>query len=472
MTAVCQIVDQVGSSTVLLDLNRIVSGVTLGKRDEVALAQVQMPPTDQGFVWSPSAHAGGPGELSGRTITVPVVLMTATPDATAALVRTLLQLTRSRFVLKVQRHGGTVPVWIRCMPCVPQLGTQIAAAGQHPRIVTGSLTAVTDPYALGARVDVGPVTVTQNPASGTPWVWDISSVGGDSLTPLVIRASDTQLTAVEDRTLISVRRRGTPSGLTGLAVQAEDATLGSSGPTTSVFTSDTTFSGGSGARATYSADGDWTAAFDFSGLSGVEVPGTYRLLVRCRRSGEASGQLLSLVATAGPLRLVESFTAGGNDLRVVDMGLVQVPVGQPPMLSAPETPVRATGPVITLTVSKPTATVTAGNPVVDLDWAALIPADQDAGVLEIGDDLTGRTVVLDGYDHTPRAYSADPYTGSTPSAVGATRLGWIGGAPRLQPGTNRLYVVAGLGTGSASARTPSSTLTLYGSYWPRYGWLG
>lgn len=473
MAATIQIVDKVGTSgVVLLDLNLPLGGVMLGHRDEVALAQVQVQQQgDQGFSWSPAAHAGGPAELAARAITVPVVLFSASSDATAALARSLQELTRSRFILKIQRHGSTVPVWIRCMPCSPQLNTQVSAAGQHPRIVTGSLTTQTEPYALGARVDVGPVTITQDPASGTPFVWDIGSVAGDSLTPLVIRSGDTGLTAAEDRILISTRRRGTPSSLTGLVVQGESATLGSAGPTVATFTGDTTFSGSSGARATYDVDGAWTATFVFSSLAGAEVPGTYRLLIRARRSGEAAGQLITLSAAAGPLTLVESFTAGGNDLRVIDMGLIQVPVGQPPMMSAPETPVRASGPTIVVTVTKQTATVTPSNPVVDLDWAMLVPADQDTGVLENRDSLSGSVIALDGYDHTPRVWSADPYTGSTPSAVGSSTLAWVGGAPRLRPGANRLYVVLGLGTSTASARTPASSIALSGSYWPRYGWL-
>lgn len=474
MGAVVQIVDRVGTGgTVLLDLNRHAGGALLGKRDDVALADVQLAQQarDGAFVWSPGATAGAPSELASRQITIPVVLTTATADLTAALVRQVSELVRSRWVLKIQRHGSTVPVWLRCAPTAPRWNTQVAAPGQPTRIVTGNITAETEPYALGARVDVGPVSITQDPSTGTPFVWDINSVGGDSLTPLVIRSADTDLLGTADRTWISVRRRGTPSSLAGLAVQAEGASTatGASPPTLSTVTSDSALSGGSGLRATYGAgaSGPWSATIAFPALTGDEAPGLYRLVVRVRRSGAAAGQLFSLVATVGRQRQVETVTAGGNDTRIVDMGLVQVPIGQPPYLSAPESPASAAAPSVTISVVR----AAEGDGTFDLDWVGLFPADTDSGVLEVASAVSG-VLALDGYDQAPRLYSTDPYTGTTPSATGAPSLSWIGRVPRLRPGSNRLYVVGGLGAVSGVTRAPGLTLDLSASYWPRFGWLG
>jgi hypothetical protein len=478
MAGICQIVDQVGASgRVLMDLNRHLGGVMLGKRDELKLGQVtaagQSGMGDASWSWSTAATAGGPAALASRTITVPVVLLGDSADHAAALARELRRLTSSRFVLKLQRHGSTVPVWLRCAPCVPDLdvgGTGFAGVGRPTSLVIGSMVASTDPYAVGARVDVGPVTVTQDPDTSGVWVWDITGVGGDSLTPLVIRSVDTDLTGVTDRALISVRRRGVPSDLTGLVVQAEtcSTTLGTTPPTITTITGDSGLSGGSGLRATYAADasGQWTVAVDFSTLAGVEAAGTYRLLARCRRAGGAASRMFSLVATAGQTRLVETFTGTGADTRVLELGLVQVPTGQPPYLSAPETPSSVTGPTVSLTVVRDSA----GTGTFDLDWIALVPADEDTGMLEVGTALTaGHALVLDGWDCTPRAYSSDPFGGGTPSAVSSAGLAFIGGAPRLRPGDNRVYVVAGIG--ATNARAPGVQFTVYGSYWPRHGWL-
>jgi hypothetical protein len=358
MAATVQIVSAVGDAgEVLMDLNWAPSGIgaMLGPRGDVKLADVGMSGgSDQPFAWTGSANASAPGVLASRQITVPVVLSGGTADGVTAQVVKLQALTRSRFILKIQRHGSTVPVWLRCGPTVPRLDTQIAAAGQPTSLVTGTLVAPTEPHAVGARVDVDPVTITQDPASGIPFIWDIPDVGGDSLTPLVLRFSDDAISNAEDRLFISTRRRGTPASLAGLVVQAEAGTITDTGPGAAVF-SDAAFSGGSGIRGTYSSGGNWTVRVPFASLAGVEAPGTYRLLVRCRRGGGAVGKLFSVTAQVGPARLVGTMVAGGNDQRIVDLGLVQVPIGTPPFLAAPETPIQAAAPTVTLTVVYPQA---------------------------------------------------------------------------------------------------------------------
>jgi hypothetical protein len=114
---------------------------------------------------------------------------------------------------------------------------------------------------------------------------------------------------------------------------------------------------------------------------------------------------------------------------------------------------------------------TEGTGTFDIDWIGLFPADQDAGVLEVSAAVSG-VLALDGWDHQPRTFTTDPYTGTTPSASGGVGLSFVGGAPRLQPGSNRLYIVGGLGTATGSARTPALSLDISASYWPRHGWLG
>jgi hypothetical protein len=472
MPATVQIVDKVGSGgSVLLDLNSAAGGVRVGRRDDLELAAVEMAARagDERFLWVPSPAGGAPVDLSARQVTVPVVMVAATADAAAVLAQRLQQLCRSRFILRLQRHGGSTPVWLRCAPTVPRLSSNVAGAGQPTRIVTGSITVQTEPYAIGARVDVGPATITQDPASGTPWVWDIDDVAGDSLTPLVLRSSDADVRGELDRIMVTIRRRGVPSSLTGLAAQAESGSTaeGTTPPSINSFTGDSAFSGGSGLRATYSTSGSgpWTVTVTFPSLAGVEAPGTYRLLVRCAREADAGGQPFTLVAQAGPCRLVEPFTAGGSDTRVIDMGLVQVPVAQPPYLSAPETPLAASAPSVSVAVVR----AQAGAGAFVVDWVALVPADEDCGSLEVTQAAGSGVLALDGWDQQPRIFSADPFTGVSPSAVGATGLSFIGRVPRLRPGDNRLYIVAGLGL--TVARPITASLTWSGSYWPRYGWL-
>ena len=143
MAGLVQIVDKVGTGgSVLLDLNRHVGGIMLGARDQVSLAEVELARSDAPFAWSPLADPGAPADLRAREITVPVVLFAGSADAAGALVRKVQQLTRGRFVLKLQRHGSTVPVWLRCMPTVPRLSkkakelmNETQSAGNYEKII-------------------------------------------------------------------------------------------------------------------------------------------------------------------------------------------------------------------------------------------------------------------------------------------------------------------------------------------------
>jgi hypothetical protein len=135
-------------------------------------------------------------------------------------------------------------------------------------------------------------------------------------------------------------------------------------------------------------------------------------------------------------------------------------------MASPESPTSAQAPAVSVS----TVRAAAGTGTFDIDWIGLFPADEDAGILEVTQAGSG-VLALDGWDHRPRLYTTDPYLGVSPAAVGAPGLSWVGGVPRLRPGDNRLYLVAGLGTAASSSRAPGFTFTVSGSYWPRFGWL-
>jgi hypothetical protein len=476
---VVQIVDGVGGA-VLLDLNS--GSVLLGQRSNVKLGDVDLGKIDRPVQWTSQTSTAAPDDLVSRQITAPIVAVCASPDAAAAFVASLHRLVQSPFVLKIQRHGGTVPVWLRCWPSAPRFDTQVAGAGVPTNVVIGTLQADTEPYAIGARVDVAAATVTQDPTSAGAFTLDVNGVTGDSLTPAVLRFSTDVVSNVVDQMMVAVRRRGTPSAIatTSLVVQAESGSSaviagGTPAPTLSTFTGDATFSGasgGGGVRATFPS-GALNGSPGFAvtvtpSLSGVEAPGQYHVLARVRRSGGAAGQPLLLWTSVGPAVLRESYVSGGADTRVVDLGIVQVPIGQPPFMAAPEGPRTAISAAIKLQVYKQWA----GAGVVDVDWIGLVPADQDCGMLTVDSPApgTGLTVVVDGYDAGTRIYSADPYGGGSPVAQGATAVSWIGGPPRLRPGNNRLWLITGLGAGVV--RAPSVSFPTAVSYWPRYRWLG
>jgi hypothetical protein len=199
--------------------------------------------------------------------------------------------------------------------------------------------------------------------------------------------------------------------------------------------------------------------------------GLYKLLVRVRRSGGAAGQEIGLGAHIGALPSQDLlFPAGGNDTRVIDLGYVPIPCGQPSLQANPGGgAASAVAPRIDLYIWK-----TVGNAgVVDVDWFALVPADEDLGLESVSGVVStaGSWWGLDGYDHTPRIFTGDPRTGGS-SAGGMPLSGqvmtFVGGAPRLQPGNNRLYVVGGLARDASATWAPSVTVPMHWYYWPRF----
>lgn len=161
--------------------------------------------------------------------------------------------------------------------------------------------------------------------------------------------------------------------------------------------------------------------------------------------------------------------AGGVDLRVVDLGLVQVPTGQPSALSAPVAGDRgAAASTITVKVWK---SGTTGAGTFDIDWVTLVPADEDGGLWRTS-NAASLWAYADGYDGTAGFADLDLATSTAAvmqgMAAGTSTL-FLGGIPRLRPGDNRLYCVQG---GTSAVIWPKTTsFTVRAAYWPRYRWL-
>jgi hypothetical protein len=479
VSAVVRIVDGIGGAT-LLDLNTWSSGAgALLSRDTTELARVTLTDVSaRPAIWSPLLDRDLPDR---RQIDVPVTIIGTSADDLAARIQTLNKLTAQPFWLSIQRHGGTATSYLQCWPAIAQVSYPVTA-NQPQTIAVGRLTTDTLPYALGDRVDSsGTVNVTQNPTSTTAFTLDINSVTGDTPTPVCLACSDaTSWIGQLHSSIIAVRRRGTPANLTTLYVQAEAASSTSVGgghvPTVATFGSDATFSNSGGMKVTIPSTS--TGGFDSYGIltfapyptSGVEARGLYKLLVRVRRSGGAAGAEIGLGAHIGALPSQDlTYPAGGNDTRVVDLGYVPIPCGQPGYQANPGGgAASAAAPKIDLYVWK----TAAGAGVVDIDWLALIPADDDLGMETISGVVpaSGGWWMLDGYDHTPRIFNGDPRnTGSSASGqVPGQTVTYVGGAPRLQPGNNRLYLVGGLAKDAAASWAPSTTVPITWYYWPRF----
>jgi hypothetical protein len=474
MAATVQIVDAVGSDRVLADLNSFTAGDAMLARKSHDLAAAAIDRAqERPFLWPQLAQ---PEELITRQISLPLVVATGSRADLSPAIARINNLTRGPWILKIVRHESTVPVWLRCYPTVPRWDANITSTGVA--LVTGQITADTEPYAYGQRIDLVPAEIGQDPANPTAWVMDVGNVMGDSVTPMCLTSADPNLLTNDHGLLLAVRHRGDPRALGPLVVQGEafqnPVPLGKSPATIQQFTGDTAFSGSAGVAFTFTSTGTEESRGQVtfpSPFTGVEAPGQYRLLVRARRSLGSAGLEHIIRAGVGPVVLDGTFSPGGGDTRVIDLGLVQIPVGQPTSFASPAGAVAAAAPDVVVSTWR----TSAGSGRLDVDWVALIPADEGQGVsfADAGGVPTGYYWHVDGYDNTPRIFNGHPFS---PGAVAVGQLPtsglrYVGGVPLLAPGFNRVWIIGGLSTGSV-AWAPSKTIRVQVSYWPRYGWLG
>jgi len=476
MAATAKIVTGIGGTTVL-DLNDLAGGAQLlGPRDGINLADSDT--IDAALSrWEAST---APVQVGTRKISFPVVLIGSSVDNLGTKVAALNQAVQVPWWLQVRRHGATVDSWLRCYPTVPKIAANVTASPVG-HIATGTISADTEPYAYGSRVDAGPFTVTQDTSVSTACYCDITGVTGDALTPAVIRTSTSGLMAAAQSSLLAIRRHGTPSGLPSLFLQAETASTitdptNASHATTAVAAA----SGGQVVRATFASG--WAgytvgsvvfAWATLSAFTGAEIPGTYRILARYTRSSAADSYRLRSFLGAGAQIGEVIVPSGGQTTMVVDLGLVQLPSGFYPQLGAPGDLLGTNAPS---NLQIHLAKMAAGAGTADLDWVALIPADEDAGVVYNGGADVGKTLTLDGHTNAAYLHDGDPVTGAgvkSHSAASDHTTTFLGGVPRLAPGvTNRLWWITGMvniGTTATPANTVSPVLNV--SYWPRYTWL-
>lgn len=483
MSGVLQIVDGLGGPLVL-DLNRRINGQggLIGRGHN--LAEGQLAGFTQGEAqWSPLA---GQAALGRRTITIPVTLWENTHDLLAQRVSKLMQCTSQPWWLRVRRDGSTQTSWLRCFATVPQISTNIAASNSAPMAV-GSIVCETEAYAYGSRVDGGAMDIDMHPGqTHQAWKRDITDVPGDALTPLLLRFHDETAFSFPMGAFISVRRRQDPLAVNSGNLVREGESggnqrVGVPGQMTwSTITGDAAMSSNGCARLSFStsyvAGTSASITFGEPTLTGPNCPGTYRVFVRVRRHGDAINQQLVFRAFSNNSQLAPDeivMPAGGASIRLVDLGLIAWPSAQPQTIMAPiPQPSAADATPVTLQIWRRSS----GQAAVDIDYMIWIPADEDAGYLETDNALlqpATQYVSIDGYSHQAMLTSSNP-TGShviVGQAYGATTPTprWVGGAPRVRPGSNRLFVVAG--TTPKAVWPRDRKLSLEYSYWPRFAWL-
>lgn len=478
MTAILQIVDGLGGATVM-DLNATAGGQGVMAGVGLALYEQQLA-SDNPLQWSPLM---GQAALGNRRATIPFRLFGSSADDAGAKVALLAQLTRGPWWLRVRRSDATTDSWLQCFPGVPLVESKITASSIS-HIAVGTITCETAPFALGQRVD-GSSDIKQDP-SASAFTMDINNVPGDTPTPLLLRFHDA---TVFDRAMsmhISVRRRQTPSALSAAAIVTQGQDPGNDyqpGPGVTLGplpegTISTELSGNNGARASfpggYQSGNASTIVFSAPSVSGVNVPGVYRMLLRIRRAQPEDSYTFRAFTSGTSIVPDEIFVPGGTQQnRVLDLGLVQWPAGMPAGVVAPVFgPSGASATQVALQFWKNSD----GNGLIDFDWLAWVPADEGSGVLSTEsqlrtpgtqwlnvDSYQGQAVVTDANPTGSHRVVGHPYTGIRPNPL------WDSGEICVRPGSNRLFVVGGMSSLSSWSKT-QTVATAY-SYWPRFTWL-
>lgn len=401
-----------------------------------------------------------------RTLHIPLVLRAPTADAQAASIQALVtELNRPSNILMWQPDKATQPVFFRTFRCTID---DIMERLYNYRRVTLELLA--EPFAVGPEEALSNPSVSNDPAAvSNACFFDVTGIKGDVETPLILTFGAGAGLIVTNRrsSAFAVRRRGTPSN-TPLLRQAEALTLGT----------DTTLPGNdplmSGSSSNYARCSFGTATNLVTRLSGfvvgtgtsqsVDYRGTYRVYARVRQSVSGDQILWRLRWGSLSTVVIANDTVGpfpvGTVQGLVDLGLVQMPVGADPVhdgYSGVELPVLAA--YVELQIQRASGS---GN--CDVDYLLFVPADDRLLLVKWPSAASGSTnLVVDGTHEM--VFAVDSGNGSIKTAQAPETAG---GFPLVSPNvTNRVFFLPAVDNNS-NDDNPGITLTISPSYFPRY----
>lgn len=469
MPDVLQFVDRVTASpTVRLDLN---DDATWSLNYDGT--DFSPPPLRQ--AWSSTMLADGElltaAAYENRTVRLRLDLMTGSVDAAWAQMQALhRELNRESNYLKWQPQGSTNPVFFRTKR---SMGTRVTEYPGPGLLRTVDVSIEADPGLIGPKETVPVAAVINDPASGQ--FFDVTNVKGDIEAPLFLSIPRTMALAQAGeqagrrKTLVAVRRRGTPSAAPYL-LQAEAM---SSNPIPGVTdTSPSAPAGASGASArrtsfTATAPAARLRADPFPASAGVDVRGTYRAYARVATTDGSSTFSVRLDwGTAGFVvsNATTTLTRTTTAWTYVDLGLVQMPPGvdaAADALSGVADQVR--GIRMDLVAGR-----TAGAGSLDWDFVVLAPADDRLLLAEWPD---GGNVHANVTEFVLDPIAEAGYARDSSGVRYATApVGIEGGFPLVTPGvTNRVTLIRDVG-GWASGTDDSITSNPQPGAWyyPRY----
>lgn len=382
-------------------------------------------------------------------------------DATAAALQQLYrELDRPANILRYQ-PATSQPVFFRIFRSTPD------AVTWNPVEKEATVRVPAEPFALGLRQTLSPVTVTNSPAGGL--YWDMADVAGDVETPLFLQFTTSTVigSGHSPTSVIGVRRRGTPSAMP-MVLQAESMTMGTD---TTVQPNDPLMSGAGSnfIRCSFATQTALVARATIAGWpsgSSVDYRGTYRVFLRGRSSDPNFSSFQASLVTDGPNGIAGvsvtngpvSLSAFGATPSWVDMGLIEMPAGSSvgtDGYSGSDLPVR--GIYLALWLAR-----TAGTGTLDIDCLVLVPADDRLLLIDWASvTIAADYLVLDSARTTVYALDSG---GAVWSGFAGTLAG---GPPMVSPGvTNRIVFVLDVDGIDLAGTLTTTTVTPY--YWPRY----
>ena len=448
MTAVARFVDSISETpTVRLDLLSDSWMLTAGTRFDPPAAKRAVGSTllMDGSIYPASAY-------EDRVLQLHIAIHGATSDDAAAGIQLLArELDRPMNFFEYRLPGLSNSVFFKTIRLAMESvdhytdGTDLVVVAP----------VIAEPFGYGLlETPVEAVTVSTDPAAGSNGCFvDVTGVKGDVEAPAIISWPGVN----NHQALFAVRRRGTPSSAPFL-IQAEAMTQGTD-TTTQTNVANFSGSGNNYSRCTFATATIQNRLSTFTvGTSGVDLRGTYRVLLRYRKNTGSDGINLVLRWADGDetVNIINDTVAtfSNASFQFADLGLISFPMGQDPIVDPAGVPLAVSN-SLTLRVR---AERTSGSGTIDFDFLLLVPADDRLGVVQWR--RTG-SYVLDAAN-TP-AYRVDTAQISSAAAPVIT-----GGLPMLSPGqTNRVYMLRTVNSnGVANALTTVSPVSV--SYMPRY----
>jgi hypothetical protein len=458
--------------TVLLDLN--VSPLNVASYD--------LSPSDYAKGYAGGSMLNGQRVVfqaaQNRMLSLSLQVVSTTSAGFAGAIESLGRQLATDNILKYQPNNTVAPVFFRTLAnpgYAAEVRGVLRCAVQY-QVVT--LTIEAEFAAYGPRVEAvnSPFTVSNDPAAGSNGCFfDVTSVQGDTPTPLLIHATSTGVTGtpsgfMQKWTHLGVRRRGTPSAYSNV-LQGETLTPANG----AAITADATMSGGSKSRVTFSTTTNLlrgSNAFPSDGVARIDVRGEYRVYGRFAKTvaGDNITVQLGYGASSSTVVFNDTVTLPGTvGPYWVDLGKVPIPAFSDPVefgFSGVNTKVRMT--FVGLWAAR-----LAGSGSLDIDVLYFVPADDLTLIAKF--PATDTTYAIDGTtDEGGAVYALTSTLDEITTTATPCQMVAGGGFPEVIPGqTNRVHLIRHVDpTGAAMTGAPAdpigSTTTIHVYYWPRW----